>query len=66
MCSYKMKLTNHEWDVIDAWVTYKMRKNCIILSIILRSGVLSTIEIERIFENNSYQLFHGKLIFQGV
>ena len=49
MCSYKMKLTNHEWDVIDACVTYKMWKNCIILSIILSLGVLSTTEIKRRF-----------------
>ena len=44
MCSYKMKLTNHEWDVIDACVSYKIWKNCIIPSIILISGVLSTID----------------------
>ena len=44
-----MKLTNHEWDVIDACVTYKIWKNCIILSIKLSSRVLSIIEIKRRF-----------------
>ena len=63
MCSYKMKLTNHEWDVIDACVTYKIWKKCIIPSIILSSGVLSTINIKGDY---SYQLFHEKLIFLGV
>ena len=41
----------------------KYGKKCIIPSIILSSGVLSTINIKGDY---SYQLFHEKLIFLGV